>query len=161
MCKAADIAKLTISYGIEFKESMSDEKFLMDFYKVNKLLYLAQGCYLAKYGEKIFEEDIYAYPCGPYIKELEFIFNDWEYEPITKHYDFVFTIPSLIRDYLKNFILEYGIYDKQILGITTKKQSPWKEAICDSTDYNIISTESIQNYFSGINDLKSEIEVNG
>ena len=158
MCRIADIAKYSISKAIDLKNILGDEKYYMDFYKLNKLLYLAQGLMLKQYDKCLFKEDIYAYTCGPYIQELEFIFKDWEYEPITTKYPYEIELPQSIKEFLDNIIEKYGRYNKRELGITTKKQTPWRETYVPDEPEKIIDLKLIKEYFLQINDLNEEIK---
>ncbi len=158
MCRVADIAKYSISKAIELRNIFGDEKYYMDFYKLNKVLYLAQGLMLKQSGKGLFKEDIYAYTCGPYIRELEFVFKDWEYELITTRYPQEIELPPSLKLFLDEIIEKYGRYNKRELGITTKKQTPWKETYVPDEPEKIIDLGLIKEYFSQINDLNEEIK---
>lgn len=157
MCRVIDVATYAISQAIDFRNIDSDDRYYMDFYKLNKLLYLAQGKMLAQENRTLFKEDIYAYTCGPYIKELEFVFKKWEYELITEPYTQEIPLPLSISTFISGFIKEYGKYNKQVLGIATKRQKPWKESYSSEDNPKVIKPQSIKNYFLEIKDLHREI----
>lgn len=69
MCKVADAAMTMANNAI----ALANEKgasYYADFYKLHKLLYYAQGYTLTHYNKKLFEEDIEAHSCGPFIPVL-------------------------------------------------------------------------------------------
>lgn len=145
MCRAVDVAKFAISESIKLADN--DERYYLDFYKINKILYLAQGVFLAKRSRTLFVDDIYAMSCGPYIKELEFIFKDWDFENITTKYEIDVFLPPEIEDAIKIAVKYLGKYDKQQLGLATKKQLPWKQSYLKGEQ--AISIEKMLDFFSG------------
>lgn len=152
------MATHAIHQSIELRDNSGDDRYYLDFYKLNKLLYLAQGKMLAEKDCTLFKEDIYAYTCGPYIKELEFVFKEWEFAPITKPYQQEFVLPASVADFVNKFFKEYGKYDKQELGIATKNQEPWKKFYKEGKEPEIIEQQIIKDYFSKINNLHMEIK---
>lgn len=148
MCRVADVAKQAIYESLILESTNNDKSFLLDFYKLNKLLYIAQGVMLARYDAPMFQETIYAYKCGPYIEELEFVFFDWNFELIEKNYEDNIELPPHVESVLLEVLCKYGKYNKQELGLITKNQRPWKEAFLDSDNKHAISLDSIKQYFS-------------
>lgn len=144
MCRAVDVAKFAISESIKLADN--DERYYLDFYKINKILYLAQGVFLAKENRTLFIDDIYAMSCGPYIKELEFIFKDWDFESITTKYEIDVYLPPEIEEAIKNAVIHLGKFDKQQLGLATKKQELWKEAYIKGEQ--VISVDKMSEFFS-------------
>ena len=71
MAKSIEVAYWFLKKSIE--RGMNDEEYYMDYVKVHKLMYLGQ-CYL-KYERDmdLFEEDVFALSCGPYIDKIELV----------------------------------------------------------------------------------------
>ena len=67
MHKTADVAMKMVNHSIELKKKYGNDAYYMDFVKLHKLMYLAQCAMLANYGRPLFEEQITAYGCGPYV----------------------------------------------------------------------------------------------
>lgn len=117
--------------------------------KLHKLLYYAQGVYLAVTDNKLFQEDLLAWEHGPVVRE---IFNKYkgqrtidddlskaqldDFEKIAK------------KDKEANSVLEavyerYSDYSASQLRNMTHSERPWKE-----TEHNdVISTELIKTFF--------------
>lgn len=70
MCKVADVARVMVNHSIDYAYNKNDPRYYIDFYKLHKLLYYAQGYMLTHYKQYLFEEDIEARECGPYIPAL-------------------------------------------------------------------------------------------
>lgn len=70
MCKVADAAMTMVNHSIDLARQTGDELFYIDFYKLHKLLYYAQGYMLTHDNKQLFEEDVEAHACGPFIPEL-------------------------------------------------------------------------------------------
>lgn len=69
MYKAIDIANWFIKKAIEEVKKDANNGYLTNMH-VQKLLYFAQGHYLVRNNEKLFEEDIEAWQYGPLILEV-------------------------------------------------------------------------------------------
>lgn len=66
--KAVDVAKYFIT--INGQKNSDDEGNNLSKLKLQKLLYYAQGYYLALYNEALFDEEIRAWEHGPVVKEV-------------------------------------------------------------------------------------------
>lgn len=118
--------------------------------KLQKLLYYAQGVYLAIKKEPLFEEDIVAWQHGPVVKEVYDNYKQFKdrlirYNPQSKDYEVIKRIENdeIIRDVLEFVFNEYGQFSAWKLRDMTHEERPWKE-----TDINnIISNSLIQEYF--------------
>ena len=73
MCKVADVAMTMVNRSIELAQSTGDENYYMDFVKLHKLLYLGQCAMLSTYDQLLFEEQISAHRCGPYVEGIHFV----------------------------------------------------------------------------------------
>lgn len=157
MCRANDVAGVMIKESIKLRDSLQDDRYYLDFYKLNKLMYIAQGISLSRTKRIIFNDDILAYKCGPYIKALEYVFLDWGFDPISEEYQDTITLPPDIKDILVEIIKEYGVYDRHTLGLLTKSQNPWKEHYVSDEEAQVIPVSDICKHFLE-NDLRQELE---
>ncbi|MEK3992773.1 MULTISPECIES: Panacea domain-containing protein [Robertmurraya] len=98
--------------------------------KLQKLVYYAQGWYMAFKGEPLFHEDIKAWDHGPVVPELYFDYRHLGYLTI-HHKPFenkvngkrIFTKPQL--DILDAVWEAYGEYDGKYLEELTHQEDPW------------------------------------
>lgn len=157
MCRAIDVAEVMIEESINLREKYNDDRYYLDFYKLNKLMYIAQGVALSKKSRTIFVDDIFAYKCGPYIKELEYVFFDWGFNPISKKYNVEIVLPPDIREILVKVLEDFGMHDRHILGLLAKSQKPWKDYFESDENAQIIPVPAIEEHFSN-NDLAQELE---
>ena len=68
MANLQDVAKFFI--GLANDQAVSNQGDLMTNLRLQKLLYFAQGWYLARYGKPLFQEEIEAWPYGPVVPEV-------------------------------------------------------------------------------------------
>lgn len=73
MCMARDVAVAMINRSISLAEEKNDRRYLMDFVKLHKLLYLGQCYILSQYDMCLFEDEISAHHCGPYVEGIGFV----------------------------------------------------------------------------------------
>lgn len=66
-----------------FLDKADDDGFQLDQLQIQKLLYYANGWYLANVGEELFADDILAWPHGPVIKDIWQQFRAYGRQPIT------------------------------------------------------------------------------
>lgn len=119
--------------------------------KLQKLLYNAQGVYLAIKGEKLFEDDLLAWDHGPVVKEVYDTYCVFGRNPIIipatpENNEIINKIESdeEVREIL-NFVYDnFSIYTAwQLREMSHKKGSPW-----DKTQKNeVIDTKLIKEYF--------------
>lgn len=84
MCMARDVAVVMINKSIDLAEEKNDDRYFMDFVKLHKLLYLGQCFILSRYGMRLFEDDISAHRCGPYVDGIGFIPAEYGFEALKK-----------------------------------------------------------------------------
>ncbi len=136
---------------------------------LQKLLYYAQGVYLAKYNVPLFEEDCQAWVHGPVYETVYGMFRDFKYNPID---DERFAVLKGQHAYLKNeaiavldvVLTSFGLYSGKALECITHQESPWLEARqevdpCKKTQ-NIMEKDSIKRYFLYVKE-KYGIDTNG
>lgn len=124
MCKVADAAKTMINYSIDVAETKGRE-YLLDFYKLHKLLYYAQGYTLVHYNKQLFEEDIEAHSCGPYITELHRLPID--FDVISKRFpeSDICPITEDRKAAIRYVIDRFGYMSKDELTTQAKLSSPY------------------------------------
>ena len=95
--------------------------------KLQKLLYYAQGWFLALHGRPLFDEPLRAWVRGPVVYEVWKNFKEFRWDPITM------TMPKpsvseLARDHLEEVIEVYGDYSALTLERMTHNEPPWRQA---------------------------------
>ena len=120
--------------------------------RVQKLLYYAQGHYLARKGVPLFDEAIQAWSHGPVVPEVYHVFKRFGSNPVKldKSDDFNF---SDIDEETTQFLLEvwsaYAPYSTWALRNMTHKEQPWKNTFNGSLNVPI-SIEEIGKYFASV-----------
>lgn len=110
--------------------------------KLQKLLYYAQGFYIALYNKALFKEDLLAWEHGPVVKKI--------YDNFKKYGSNSLPIPEgeikLTKkeaQLINNVWRVYGQFSAWKLRDMTHNESPWKSTKRDS----IISQKSLGDYF--------------
>ena len=128
MCKVRDVALSMLKKSIDVATTKNDRRYLMDYVKLHKMLYLGQCMLLGKYDLRLFEEPINAHNCGPYIEDaLNFIFNNYGTELIERlEYDdgqrpVVLDLPYLRNEIVDFLIEKYGHFSTADMVAFTKR----------------------------------------
>lgn len=127
--------------------------------KVNKLLYFAQGRYLAKYGIPLFSDVLEAWEHGPVVNS---VYQKYKYcgnLPICLTDDdeeWYASMPSKDIDFLLDIYREYGKYSAaKLREMTHEKLSPWDQAFRGkSFSHAKIENNDIKEYFKSQPPLK-------
>lgn len=124
--------------------------------KLQKLLYYAQGWYLATENKPLFKEDFKKWQYGPVCVEVYEQFKYFGGTPITSY---ATGVKSTLDDYTAEFIkLIWDIYKKYSaieLSNLSHIEDPWKNAEM----YQVISKEAIMDFFSKkLQQIKNEVE---
>lgn len=126
---------------------------------LQKMLYFAQGIYLAIFGKPLFEEDCMAWVHGPVYKPVYDMFKTFKYNPIEDPRFLMFKnrFKELTDDDKKviDLVVEtFGMYSGTALERITHREKPWKEArkgyLPTEHSYEVISKGSIKEYFDGV-----------
>ena len=121
--------------------------------KLNKLMYFAQGCFLARTGKRLFPEDIEAWTYGPVVPEVYHKYKVCGRNAI-ESVDDDFTVDSFTEEELETLIdvmREMAKYTSSTLvSITHREDSPWSH----TNESNVISDSLLVEYFR---DPKNEI----
>lgn len=115
--------------------------------KLQKLLYYAQGLYLAKYGEPLFEDEIEAWDYGPVVKS---VYHDYKsfgagaiFIPLA---DRGKGLSKRVRKLLSAVYIALGQYSASKLMHMTHSEAPWKQTYTSKT--KVISVDSMRNFFT-------------
>lgn len=138
--KAMDVARFFIMLG-------DDNDDLLTNLRVQKLLYYAQGHWLACHDSPLFEENIYGWLNGPAVGSVWATLN--EYDQNTIEFDGDDPVFSQeITEHLRKVYSTYSVYSETGLRNMTMNESPWKETSI-STD-SIITIDKMKKYFGSI-----------
>jgi toxin-antitoxin system, antitoxin component, xre domain protein len=144
---AIDIAKWFLN---ENRSRMNDEDSdYITHLKLQKLLYYAQGCYLAVTGEALFDEDLLAWEHGPVVSEVYQIYKSCGSHPIEFNEDYDNNIDDFTQGVLHEVFDVFGQYSAWKLRQMTHDERPWKETARNG----VINKNLIRDYF-----LKEYIE---
>jgi len=146
MLTCFDVTKyfLALANDIESGEGLSNQK-------LQKLLYYAQGVYLAKYNKPLFKEEIEAWRHGPVTPDLYHRFKDYGSGHISteeindinfKNYD------EDTEEFLDEVYIVYGQYSAWKLRELIKTSTPLQKA--RKTKDKRITHESMKKYFKKI-----------
>ena len=111
--------------------------------KLQKLLYYAQGCFLALYDKPLFEEPILAWGYGPVVKSVYDTYKSYDRDGI-KNFDFpVENFSDEEQSVLGSVYDVFGQYSAWKLVEMTHSETPWK-----STERGeVISVDKIKDFF--------------
>lgn len=129
--------------------SKTDENDLTNL-KLQKLLYFAQGKYLAETGKPLFKEPVEAWRLGPVIRS---VYDNFKYcgpYPITAFDKKVERpdLPKTIQSFLDTIWDRYSRFSASYLvNKTHESGSPWKETYRLAGDNKEIPIESMLRYF--------------
>lgn len=96
--------------------------------RLNKYLYFAQTVYIAKYGQKLFQDDFVAYDNGPVIKEIVENYPSMQAKP-NKNKSI---LPKEIEDFLDKIYVSLENAQCEELIEITHEDTAWKE-VSDKT----------------------------
>lgn len=142
MHKALDVAKWFLSYNKIMMDSGGAE--YISNLKLQKLLYYAQGIFLAVTGAPLFSEDIQAWTHGPVVPVVYHAYKENGDQGILPPQNFDLSIFSDEESELLTEVYnEFGQYSAWKLRNMTHEETPWK-----STERGgVISISAIKNYF--------------
>ena len=138
----------------EFSESNQDET--LTHIKIQKLLYYAQGFYLASFGKRLFADKIYAWQHGPVVKSV--------YSQLKEHGNsFITTLPggfseydfdAEIREFLEEVYVVYGQFSAvRLRSMTHEAGSPWDQVYQGKSEKDVvIPTNIIKEHFKAMQD---------
>lgn len=139
--KAFDIAEWFLLYN-NYIMGESDADLITNL-KLQKLLYYAQGCYLAITDEPLFDENILAWEHGPVVEEVYQKYKKYRSNGILFDGDYKNIIEKDDEEILIEVYNIFAKYSAWGLRNLTHAETPWKE----TPKNGIISLESINTYF--------------
>ena len=115
-----------------------------------KLLYYADGCYMAIHDEQLFYEDEYAWENGPVVRE---VWEKWQH-----NYDiniaeeernkYQTEISKTDQSFLEDVFNSFGQYSAWELRNLTHQEAPWLQATLNGTNFhNKIDRNTVKAYF--------------
>lgn len=114
--------------------------------KLQKLVYYAQGFYLAVYEVPLFNESIVAWQHGPVVEDLYHAYKSFGRSSIPPSENFsVESIPVQARELMDEVYEVYGQYSAWKLRNMTHEESPWLKA--DASSQGVISHDSMKEFF--------------
>lgn len=122
--------------------NFEDSEFITNL-KLQKLLYYAQGCYLAKKDESLIKEDFLAWEHGPIIRKIYDKFRIFGSNGIQYDEDYEDKLDEDTKLLLKKVYNKFGQYTAWKLRDMTHQETPWKE----TPRNHIIDKKVIQTYF--------------
>jgi uncharacterized phage-associated protein len=124
--------------------------------KLQKLLYFAQGLYLAETGEPLFEAEMQAWRQGPVVPSIYRAFKKFAWHDIDEADLPRSSLPQDVIDHLEMIIDAFGGNSASLLAKQSHKTDPWLEARGPSSEDEpsdaIISKDSMKRFFSKMED---------
>jgi len=137
---ASTVAKWFLN-ETNYMKSLSDSEDLTNL-KLQKLLYYAQGLYLAEHNKPLFKEKIVAWAHGPVVKE---VYNEYKtFGSLGIDYEGEkLKIDEEIQEFLKKIYDEFAQYTAWKLVDKTHSETPW-----NSTERNNeIKCDKLKEFF--------------
>lgn len=135
--KASDIAKFLIIAADYMR--MEDLTNL----KLQKLLYYAQGCHLAKYGKPLFSDSFHKWKYGPVVQAVYEEYKIFGSSPLAVPKDLTMDFDKKKTIFLVQILETYGKYTALDLSEMTHNESPWLDANMNEK----IPVSSIRDFF--------------
>lgn len=151
MAKVQDVARFFIDLAQHQNERDSGD--LMTNLRLQKLLYFAQGWYLARFGKALFNEPIEAWPYGPVVPEVYSQYKGYGRQGITE--ESTFPMDAFTPDeyeLLLDVAREYdGCSTSALVSLSHAPYAPWSKA----EQSTVIPRNEIHAYFAGKRPLPS------
>ncbi len=138
MYKASDIANYFIH-----RANLEEDGNITNM-KLQKLLYYAQGFYLALFDQPLFVDEIKAWQCGPVISEIYSQYKNFGRNSLPETEGFnPEKIDPETRDLIDELYDVFGKYTGTVLTNLTHQEKPWM-----STEKNsVIGHDVMRDYF--------------
>ena len=137
--KAKDVAEYII-----WLDSQNDSDGISPL-KIQKLVYYAQGFFLAVFNKPLFTDSIEAWRHGPVVPTLWQEYKDYGKNPILLHSGYNSNLPSEETDLIDEVFNIFGLYSAWGLRNMTHEEQPW---IDHNEDGGIIPQEELKVYFA-------------
>lgn len=139
--KAQDIAEWFLNKN-RTQMNFEDSEYITNL-KLQKLLYYAQGYFLAKKGTPLFDEEFLAWEHGPVIRKIYDEYKKNGSCGIVYDKDFDVELDEETERILEEVYEEYGQYTAWKLRNMTHQEKPW---LTTATN-DVISKDKIKEYF--------------
>ena len=154
MAKVKDVARLFID--IAEKQAENEQGDGMSNLKLQKLLYFAQGWYMARYGKPLFDETMEAWRLGPVVPSVYAEYVQFGRNPIhdVPPSDDAFTEEefSLLMDVVREY---WRFSTSALIDMAHETGTPWAKAYRKDEQHTQIDNADIQRYFESQKSLKS------
>ena len=144
MYSALDIAKWFLNIN-RAQMNFEDSEYITNL-KLQKLLYYAQGYYLARKNDPLFKEDFIAWEHGPVIRKVYDEYKKNGAKGIEYNEDFNISIDREAEIILNEVYEKFGQFSAWKLRDMTHQEMPWRT----TTRNDIISKEKIKEYFKTV-----------
>lgn len=124
MARAESTAMTVANYLVAFSQKHGDP---MTNLKLQKLLYYAEGWFLALHGRSLFADTIQAWPRGPAVYRVWKTYSDYQWKPIRKSVAPP-DVSRMAEDHLEELMAEYGNFSAYTLERMTHEEPPWLNA---------------------------------
>jgi len=122
--------------------------------KLQKILYYAQGYFLAINDDELFPDDFQAWAHGPVNVDIYEKYKDYSYQNIPEPENEIKDFSPELVDFLNDIWATFGIYDGKYLEEQTHKEDPWiiaRNGLEPGARCNkIITKKSMQEYFKKV-----------
>ena len=150
MARVEDIAKFYICLAADQTELDSGD--LMTNLRLQKILYFAQGHYLAKYGTPLFDSEFEAWDYGPICPAIYHRYSKFKRNGITDEeqpFENVFTEQE--EDMLFAVFIQYDKYSTdKLVDMTNEDGTPWKRYYRENAIGIRIPDAETRKYFSSL-----------
>ena len=143
MNTAKQIAEWFLYYNAMKIEEFGEGVDQISNLKLQKLLYYAQGCYLALKDQPLFDEDFLAWIHGPVIQCIYDEYKQYGSCGIPKPDNYENILSNEVQEILVEVYDIFGKYSAWGLRNMTHQEDPWK----NTPNMGVISKESIKKYF--------------
>lgn len=120
--------------------------------KLQKLLYYAQGHYLARYGKPLFNDTVQAWAHGPVVPAVYHEFKRYGAGDVLlsdeDHFEWSDVDPATTQFLIKTWNT-YGGYAAWRLRNMTHNEPPWSSVFDSEERHTVISPESMRASFAG------------
>ena len=130
-------------YFLSFTDEGREETFT--HLKLQKLLYYAQGYFLATQNRPLFPETIEAWDNGPVVPEVYQHYKKHKGQPLP--YEACQEAPHrLLKDFLDSVLESHNIYSAAVLRNMTHAEEPWIEAFNKARN-TPLNLDTMQRFF--------------
>lgn len=124
------------------------EHYLITNLKLQKILYYVQGMYLARFGERLFDDEIEAWTYGPVVRSVYNVYCLYGAVSLYEPEDISLSGLTLEKQkFIDMVIMEKLKYSGSELVRMTHQEAPWKSCEDRISDKPVIPFETIQRFF--------------